>query len=65
MQSIAVAAVGIGNLVAGIALATLGTRATLVLLALGLPAVAAVLLRPRSSAERRKAFSPSTVDTST
>ena len=65
MQSIAVAAVGIGNLAAGVALATVGTRATLMLLALGLPVAAAVVLRPRSSTERHKAFSPSTADSST
>ena len=63
LQSIAVGAVGIGNLAAGLALEALGTQPTLVLLALGPPVAAAVLLRPTGSPnEQQSAFSPATAE---
>ena len=46
LQSVAVAAVGLGSLTAGIALSLLGTTATLTLIALTVAAAALTLIRP-------------------
>ena len=49
LQSIAVAAVGLGSLAAGVALSLLGTAPTLAVLALSVPAAALTLIQPETT----------------